>query len=79
MARKKSFEARLDAASSAVTNALDAFERAATALDTAAEDAQAVVKEVETEVQRLTAVRDTAYRQQAVFASRADKIREFVR
>lgn len=77
--KKNSFRGRLSAAESAVERALEAFQRAADALDTAAEDAAAVVSEVETEVQRLTTVRDEAYRQQSTYTDRAAKIRELVR
>ena len=79
MARKKTFEDRVNAADTRGRNALDVFEYAATELEAAADAAFAVVQEAEAEVVRLREVRDEAYRQHATHAERAARVRELVK
>lgn len=68
---------RLAAADSDAMHALEVFEETAAALDAAAEAAGDVKQEAEAEVQRLTALRDSAYRTEVAYAAKANKIREF--
>lgn len=77
--RKLSLEDRLSRADVSARSALDVFEQAAIDLETAAQAAQAVVDEAETEVVRLRLVRDDAFRRVALHQSKADKIRELVK
>ena len=79
MARKKTFEDRVNAADTRGRNALDVFEYAATELEAAASAAFAVVQEAEAAVVRLREVRDTAFARHAAHADRAAKIRELVK
>jgi hypothetical protein len=74
-----SLEDRLSRADISARSALDVFEQAAIDLETAAQAAQAVVDEAESEVMRLRMVRDDAFRRVALHQSKADKIRDLVK
>lgn len=75
--RKVGLEDRLSQADIKARGALDVFEQAALDLEAAAEAADRVLIEAEAEVQRLTALRDEAFRQSAAHMTKADRIREF--
>lgn len=78
--RKKAaptLEHRLASADADAMAALEVFEQAAEDLDNAAAAAAEVKKEAEAEVQRLTALRDSAYRTEVAYGAKATKIREF--
>lgn len=74
--KNRSLEERLTTASLEVESALEVFNVLADHLEGAADTASEVVEEAEAEVLRLRNVRDTAFRRQAEYHAKADKLRE---